>query len=64
MAEQPSFMPLIKYYRSRFGQETPRAQAQKAYECGLLITVRVGKLIFVNVRATDAKLNILRPVTA
>ena len=55
---ETALMPLVPYYRSRFGANAPRCQAYKAMHEGKLVTVTVGKLIYCNVRASDAKLGL------
>jgi hypothetical protein len=57
MTDTP-LMPLLPYFRSRFGADTPRTQAYTAAAEGTVPTVRVGHLYYVPVRKADMALGI------
>jgi hypothetical protein len=63
MTDSP-LMPLLPYFRSRFGAGTPRTQAYTAAADGTVPTIKVGHLYYVPVQQADRKLGIAEAVAA
>jgi hypothetical protein len=59
MSDTP-LMDLIPYWKSRNGEDAPKAQAYRAASEGIIPTIRVGRLLKVPTRLADQKLGIVR----